>query len=76
MAVPEGSGFRIVVDYRAANQLIEQAAMSISCSEELGLILEGVAAFWMLNMIRVIFTDTASRTGTRVVRRGHRVGCI
>ena len=52
MAVPKGSGFGMVADYRANNQQIEQAAMSIPRLEELGYFLRGVGAFYTLDMIQ------------------------
>lgn len=50
MAGPGVSGFRVVEDCRAENQLIEQAAMLMSRSEESGLILEGAVAFCVCAM--------------------------
>ena len=52
MAVPKGSGFRMVVDYRAINQQIEQAAMPMPRVEELGYLLRGAGAFRTLDMIQ------------------------
>ena len=52
MAVPKGSGFRMVADYRAINQQIEQAAMPMPRLEELGYLLRGAGAFCTLDMIQ------------------------
>ena len=52
MAVPKGNGFRMVADYRAVNQLVEQAAMPMPRLEELGMLLGGAAAFCTLDMIQ------------------------
>ena len=45
MAVPEGTGSRMVADYRAINQQIEQAALPMPRLEELGYLLRGAGAF-------------------------------
>ena len=52
MAVPKGDGFRMVADYRAVNQLVEQAAMPMPRLEELGMLLKGSGAFCTLDMIQ------------------------
>lgn len=52
MAMPRGSGFRTVADHHAVNQLIKHAAIPMKHLEELGLVLEGVAAFCNLDIIQ------------------------
>lgn len=52
MAVPKGRGFRIVEEYRAVNQLIEQEAMPMPCLEDLGLTLEGEVELCSFDMIQ------------------------
>lgn len=52
MAVPKGSGFQIVADYWALNQLDVQTTMPMPQSEELGMRLGGAAAFCTLDMIQ------------------------
>lgn len=52
MAVPKGSGFHIVGDYRGVNQLIEQSVMLMSHREGLELMVEGTAACCMLDMVQ------------------------
>lgn len=52
MAVHNGGGFRLVADYRAVDQLVEQAAMPMPRLEELGILLGGATVFCTLDMIQ------------------------
>lgn len=51
MAVPNGSGFSMGTDFRAANERTEQAAMPMPRLEELGILIRRAAAFRTLDII-------------------------
>lgn len=63
IAMTRGSGFRVVANYRATIQFIEQAAMPISRWEELELILKGAAAFSMRDIVQGLLADAVTRIG-------------
>lgn len=52
IAMPRGSEFRMVENYLAGNQFIEQAMMPILRSEELGPMLKGAAAFYTRDIVQ------------------------
>lgn len=52
MAAPKGSGFRIVADHWAMNQVVKQSTIPMPRLEESGILLGGTAAFCTLDMIQ------------------------
>lgn len=52
MVVPKGSGFQMVADHWAVNQVIKQTTTPMPRLEEIGVLLGGAAAFCTLDTIQ------------------------